>query len=201
MPRHAVPQWIVSPMQGLAYWMGYNRALHPNNDVLEGAYTNAFHGLFKSAAPSRFVLFNNEGYRHFVHPDCFGDVITRRSHADMVIYESVTVSESLGELRPVAVLEVKRGAASRLSLIDDLKRLGRVHSVHQRLRAFLLVVSERHRPPMFVNPEGNAETQPIIIQGVDCIFNVRRVCKSAYGFEAVDHSDYVCLVEAMAVTA
>ena len=34
MPRHAVPQWIVSPMQGLAYWMGYNRALHPNNDVL-----------------------------------------------------------------------------------------------------------------------------------------------------------------------
>ena len=115
----------------------------------------------------------------------------------MVIYKSTIVNEYLRELHPQAVIEVKRGRESNQNIFKDLRRLSKVRILHLGLRAFLLVVSERHRPPIFVNVDGNADPQPIVIDNADCIFKVRRVCKSAYGFESVDHSDYVCLVEAV----
>ena len=187
--RHSNIGWLEEALQGLAFWIGYNRAFYFGYHLHEGALVASARSLIQANMPSDLILYSEWHYKLLVpekNEDRLNDT-KDNNRADFVICSKPRFK--IGRECNISnfvqfVFEVKRGTVDNSHFDKDILRLKCYLSASDNdSRAFLLVISEKHRPSKFVN-EGDGKA----IMGKQCIedevcYKVRRVLKAAHSFE------------------
>lgn len=185
------PKWTEAAMQGLVFWIGHRRALYSGHLLPEAALVAEACNLIQANLDREFILSAERTYRELVRPRRWVLPGENNARVDLV------VSHGSGRKRhPLAVIEVKRGRASKGQIDKDLSRLAAMKDLAPDTRCWLLVVSESYIPRRFVSPEGKARLGRQGISGQpNAHFRVRRVCKASAAFTTRSHAHYACIVE------
>lgn len=173
--------------------MGYRQLLFDAYHLPEAALATETCALIAHHLPRNFFLTPEVRYVEFLPKSAHSSLPSTRIRADLAVFRK---RRGWPEPRPSAVIEVKRAAAPRGLINDDLRRLAFLKLHRPRLRCFLFLFSEGARPTRFVKTGGGSirGKQPII----DCPtshFRVRRSCKAAPAFSNKDTAHYACLLE------
>lgn len=192
------PAWLERALQGLTYWTGHRRCLYRNYPLAEAAFVAELCNLIHANLPDKFSLHCEEQYSEFIHSDDRPALLTEKSRADLVVYESVKTRSGEIELHIKFIIEVKRASAPKAQIDADLKRLMAVRATFPDIKTYLVVVAEAHRPPRFVSAAGASITKRQRLNGFDGYFKVRRTLKAAHAYTRVERAQYACLVEAFA---
>jgi len=193
------PTWAERALQGLAFWIGHRHALYRDYPLSEGALVaESCNLIFANLLPDE-VLLCEERYSRLVPHGQWPTRLGQRSRADLVVVTGIKKmhAEESGSLLPYAraVIEVKRGSASRAQIDEDLKRLAALKAANTNVRAFLFLVSEARRPRRFVSSEGRAKLGKYKILTTNSHYRVRRACKAASAFSGTDSAHYACIIE------
>jgi hypothetical protein len=195
---HPLPAWATTALQGLAFWIGYKRALYRDYPLSEGALVTEL----------RSLIHANLSDEHFLHCEvAYSKLSPKRTDRPKIIAGSVradlvvaTASESQktpGKLiySPHVVMEFKRARAPAAQITKDLQRLAAFLSIRPAARAFLLVLSESDRHDRFVTEEGSSKKGEHAIPGSAGTFRVRRTLKAAHAYSNKSSANYASIVE------
>jgi len=193
------PDWAEAALQGLSYWMGYRESLYRGHPVPEAAMVNEACNLIYANLTGDFQLLCEWKYTFLIPEGSETDKLTPKSRADLIVARHNKVlprNQNIWSLVD-SVVEVKRGSAQNPLVTDDLLRLGEFKSLNPKARAFLFLVSESQRPTRFVSEKGRAILGRNTVESKDFHYRVRRACKAAKGFTAVETAHYACLIEVL----
>lgn len=197
--------WLEKALQGLAFWIGYNRAFYFGYHLHEGALVASARSLIQANMPSDLVLYSEWHYKLLVpgkNEDRLNDTKDNNTRADFVICSKprfkIDREDNISNFVQF-VFEVKRGTVDDSHFDKDILRLKRYLSASDNdSRAFLLVISEEHRPSKFVNErDGKAIMGKQYIEETGIYYKIHRVLKAAHSFEKKNKAHYVCLVEVL----
>ena len=164
--------------------------------------TEACNLLFANLRRDTYDLYCEKQYSLLVHPGGILKHITGRTRADLILVkknDKISAPTNQNFARAVySVIEVKRGSAQWGGVQSDLRRLAEFKHHNQNARAFLLLVSEGQLPETFVDDGGWSQRGKKIIKGERAHYRVRRTCKAARTFQAVDTAHYACMIEVFA---
>lgn len=192
------PSWLERALQGLAYWTGHRRCLYRNYSLAEGAFVAELCNLINANLPDRYLLLCEEPYSEFLEDEKRPTILTKRSRADLVVYEMVKTTDGATEHHASFIIEVKGATAPKSQIDADLTRLMAVRKVAPGIRTYLVVVAEATRPKRFASDRGSSITKRQTIDGIPGYFKVRRTLKAAHAFTKIEKSQYACLIEAFA---
>ena len=205
MPANNHPIWTEPLLQGLAFWIGYQRSRYFGYHLTEGAI----------AAEAAALRAGRIGHR----PGDMGfgvrrEVLLRElggsapgfgsGRVDLLVQ---TPPPDGTEPREVSVVEVKRADASASAIHKDLNRLACLmeHSVITGLRAFLVMVGEQRIPDEFVKVENlNGAWSVRAKSGIHNIgrasrhsYAVRRTCIAASSLRKSGNTHSATLIEVL----
>jgi hypothetical protein len=190
----APPRWITRPLQGITFWIGHRRSLYSGYPLPEAALVAELCNIIFTHKESDQVLKCEVQYASLLSREVEpNDYMTAKARADIVIYRKAARKKA--EPQPEVVIEVKRSKASAKQINNDLLRLAEVKRQHPNIKAYLIVVSESHRPARFVDSNGFAITRTYRIPTTNQLYRVRRVAKAASAFTKKDTAQYACLIE------
>ncbi|MBV7461303.1 MULTISPECIES: hypothetical protein [unclassified Acidovorax] len=192
------PSWLERALQGLTYWTGHRRCLYRNYPLAEAAFVAELCNLIHANLPDKYSLHCEEQYSEFLHQDARPSLLTERSRADLVVYETVKTRRGERELHAKFIIEVKRAMAPKAQIDADLKRLMAVRAACPEVKTYLVVVAEAHRPTRFVSDAGASITKRQRLEDFEGYFKVRRTLKAAHAYTRIERAQYACLVEAFA---
>jgi len=180
------PFWAGSALQGVTFWIGHRRCLYRHWPLSEGAIVAEVCNLIHANLPDKFHLQCEVRYSKIM--DRWPDALGVRARADLVVTESE---------KPKFVIEVKRGSASNADIDADLHRLAVAYGKLRTIQAYLMLVSEAHRPTRFVDKEGKSIRNAREVPKTKGLFyyRVRRTWKAAHAFNVREHAQYACLIE------
>ena len=192
------PRFLERSLQGLAYWIGHRKSMFWSWPLSEGALVAEACTLIQANLPDAQMLRPECQYEHLVYyPSRFAGV-NKRARADLSILSKSAASTKRSERvaqHVEYVIEIKRAAAPKSEIDKDLQRLySLLVASRQRVRAFLIVVSESKAPTRFVKG-GRSKLGQHPIPGRPGFFHVRRTVKAAASFSNVKSAHFVCLVE------
>ncbi len=191
-----IPYWCEDTLQGLSYWIGYKRSFFRHQPYSEGALVAEACNLIQSKLSKSEHLFCEVGYRYLLPPSSEAIKGKNYTRADLVITTSDVSSINKNiRSKTKAIIEVKRAKAGAGLINKDLKRLHDCLSQNDDIRAFLIIVSEKHLPNRFVTEAGVAVNGKKKIPGSEGFHRVRRVCKAAGSFTRRKSVHYSCLIE------
>lgn len=195
-----LPSWVTTALQGLAFWIGYRRALYRGYPLSEGALVSELRGLLHSNLPDELFLKCEIAYSHLVKKRPRPEPISGRTRADIVIankIESKTKNNKL-ILNPKYVIEFKRSKAPTREINKDLQRLAAFKSTNSDARAFLFVLSEADRNDRFVDERGKSRLGAQNIPNSTGTFRVRRTLRAAPAYTKRDSANYASIIEVYA---
>jgi hypothetical protein len=199
-----IPSWAETLLQGLAYWVGYQRSRYFGYHLTEGAI------MAEAAALIAARLGHRPGdpgpcvQREYLMRTLVGNARDAGSkRLDLLIQEPLAGQP--GEME-VSAVEVKRANAAPSLVDEDLRRLAcilRDRSRKTPIRAFLLLVGEQQLPDRFVvrtEIDGawrvrarKTVLQPQGIEGYRVV--TRRVCVAASSLKSSDNAHSATLIE------
>lgn len=194
------PDWLITAMQGLAFWMGHRQALFRFYPLTEGALVAEACNLIQANLPSDMILLPECMYKNIVSPGANLIGVTGQSRVDLVVCGAA--AKPIGRDGNVAselrcILEVKRGSATESEINNDLKRLHCfLAATNANVQAFLLVICEGRAPSRFVQ-NGVSVRGLKQIPNTNGHYRVRRTVKAASSFSGKSSAQYVCLIEAL----
>jgi hypothetical protein len=110
-----------------------------------------------------------------------------KARADLVV--------SIGKV-PKVIIEVKRATASNADIDADLLRLAVARSKLRNVRAYLMLVSEAHRPTRFLIQKSRSMIgEWKVSKFKNYFYRVRRTWKAAHAFDVREKAQYACLIE------
>lgn len=176
------PKWIDPVLQGLAYWLGYKKQFYHGHLINEGAIVSEALSLLSVNIEPVQKIYCEEMYSKIVSS------INRKERADLVIYKHDKIE---------FVIEVKRFESGKNLIDADLKKLARIKNGNIEIRCFLLLVSQKKIPFLYVNENGVAYRSTLSIPDSKFSSKVIRVCKAANSFreDAYLKANYACLIE------
>jgi hypothetical protein len=205
-----LPSWAETVLQGLAYWVGYQRNRYFGHHLTEGAI----------AAEAAALIAGRIGHRR---GDDRAGVQREVPFKELVVGTNRTSGQQRMDLwvrapfadglavPEVSVVEVKLATASTAQIDNDLRRLADVlrDSKDPALRAFLLIVGEQAIPKRFVQTtrldDGwRLRAKPSVSQphGMDGYRAMtRRVCISSSSLRKSGNTHLACLVEVINVSS
>lgn len=180
--KNTSPKWIDPVLQGLAYWIGYKKQFYHGHLINEGAIVSEALSLLSVNIEPVQKIYCEEMYSKIVSG------INRKERADLVIYKNDKIE---------FVIEVKRFESGKNLIDADLKKLARIKNGNIEIRCFLLLVSQKSIPFLFVNENGVAYRSTLSIPNSKFSSKVIRVCKAANSFheDAYLKANYACLIE------
>ena len=195
-PLQRWPKWSEAALQGLAFWIGHRHSLYPHYPLGESALVaETCNLLFANLEPEQ-ELYCEQQYTDLLPKTAWPRDYGIRSRADLVVVNRPSHADPVDIAKNLyAVIEVKRATAPKAQIDQDLKRLAVVKHARPRVRAFLFVVAEAHRPKRFTIAEGRAWRKDFDIQGANAHYRVRRACKAAAAFTGKESAHYACLIE------
>ena len=206
---------IFQAMQGLCFWVAHRHSYYYKHPLPEGALVAEFANLLEGRLPANNhlyceILYKNTLARPAQSKD-FGTSRFQDCRADLLIATEAVSTKTIRthdfSKSVEAVIEVKRGTASKATLSDDLSRLHYVKSLNPDISSYLLIASESTLPtqlPLFSKTarqsaaEATATNRKIFIEKIDSHVAVRRVCKAMASSKAKQVHSAV-LVEVLGV--
>lgn len=200
-----LPKFFESVLQGLAYWIGYERSYYTNYHIAESAVVHEAAKLFSVHIDSEQKVFCEIPYSA-IKPEITPTKGTLGKHADILIAKG-KVTEDCYDFSSVDFLfEVKRYVKSYGSIVKDIDKLCEYFNEAASLRcarAFLLVVSEHKLPEMFAeiyHHDADYDTvgakrqiYPVLNKN-GFYFKVRRVCKALHSQSHLESAHYICAI-------
>lgn len=195
-----LPSWMITSLQGLAFWIGYKRALYRDYPLSEGALVTELRSLIHANLPDELFVKCEIGYTHLVKTSPRPKAIAGRTRADIVIANKIESKKEKGKLiyNPKHVIEFKRSQAPTREINRDLQRLAAFRAARPEARAFLLVLSEADRHDRFVDDAGKSRLGKEKIPDSKGTFRVRRTLKAAPAFSNQDSANYASIIEVYA---
>ena len=176
-----IKYWADPLLQGLTYWLGYSRVYYSKSLLKEGAITaeavKIIHSKLKEDKVECEVM-----YKEIVENGDWGN-----KRVDIVIFNK-------NNDKPKYIIEVKRGNVSNTKIDEDLKRLKDVIENSNRIRTFLLLVSENKLPNKYVTEKGVAVIKTFNLEN-NVSYKVRRICKASSSFKIKNNANYAGLIE------
>lgn len=196
-----LPAWTTTALQGLAFWIGYKRALYSEYPLSEGALVTELRSLIYANLAENQVLACEVTYAKLVgkskdRPTIIGGSV----RADMVVgrLEPSRTDASKTVRKAEVVMEFKRARAPAAQITKDMQRLAAVVQMKPTIRAFLLVLSEADRNDRFVTSDGASIKGEHKILESSGRFRVRRTLKAAPAYNNKDSANYASIVEVYA---
>ena len=188
---------LETALQGVAFWIGHRQSLFRGYPLSEGALVAEACNLIQANLRHGLVLLPERMYRRLVPVRTRLNTVGPLARADLVIcgrgtHDADRDADLSSRVR--FVIEVKRSAAPKALIDDDLKRLHELRKRAPGVRCFEIVVSEGAAPTRFVH-DGKSKLINQKIPGCDGYFRVRRTVKAAASFSKKSAAHYVCLVE------
>lgn len=198
-----IDAWLEEAFQGLAYWIGYRRAMFRGHTIPELAITAEALCLIQSHLPSDCLLLVERMYRTIA-----GNKKKWSSkRADFVICkkgnERIRRETDISE-NVKYIFEVKRGNAGKKNIDNDLCRLSKIKDKNNRIRAFMILVYERTNSSEYIKNGkaikgkiqiGKNNTKTSDCKDVKGYCRVRRVLKAASSLSSKSYGHYVCILE------
>ncbi len=207
--KEELPEWSGKVLQGLAYWIGYQKQYFKNYPIREGEMVGETLKLLSSKLDSHYRLDAEVTLKKLC-----ADWNKKKERVDIVISEKAKKKEDFDYRSGMHyVIEVKRNEADAKEIAKDLKRMAKLLSMtdNKEVRCFLLFVSQDGRPDEYVGKTGRASRKNIKIDGYDDhVARVRQVKKALDKFyiykkdennikrktyDIADKAHYVCLIE------
>lgn len=193
-----LPAWTTTALQGLAFWIGYKRALYSEYPLSEGALVTELRSLIYANLAENQVLACEVAYAKLVgkskdRPSIIGGSV----RADLVVgrLEPSSADGSKTLRKAEVVMEFKRARAPTAQITKDMQRLAAVVQAKPTVRAFLIVLSEADRIDRFVTAAGTSVKGEHKIPGSSGWFRVRRTLKAAPAYNDRDSANYASIVE------
>lgn len=195
----APPDWLTTPMQALAFWVGYQHCVYRHHSLPEGAIVAEFTRLVDAEIGPQRIVVREPMYRDLLAT--VGAGWHDGSRCDLGVR-----GKPAGKLQaPVeAVVEVKRASASDAMIDGDLLALHQLKQADPSIRAFLLLVAQASQPRRWVSHLGTAnpdvESFTVVESGgheQEVSVRVRRVTKAANSFRSISAATYCCLLEVL----
>lgn len=182
-----VPIWLKQALRGVVCWIGHRRCLYRHYPLTEGAIVAELCNLIAANLPSDMRLHCEEMYRDLDVPA--DSEITKQARTDLTIRDT---NKSVK-----FIFEVKRGTETKAKIESDLRRLISAKRANPNIRTFSLVISEGHRPQMFVSEKGKSWSSNRMrkIERCDGYYRIRSVQKISHSFEKVEKGHYACALE------
>lgn len=207
-----IPSWAEDALQGITFWIGHRRSMYRHHELTEGAIVAELANLISH----RLVGEDNQK-AHLYCEVLYRNVLTNKevkagsdpwgaTRLDLLV-ASESVSRAQIKTHDFSnsvtqVIEVKR-AFPQSKINGDLRRLANLVAVKPSVRAFLIVVAQAKIPWHFATPypsrdnpqDVRAKTGRQVIEGTDCYYMVKRVCKASASFKSAKNAHYACLIE------
>jgi hypothetical protein len=195
----APPAWLTSPMQALAFWVGFQHCVYRHHLLPEGAIVAEFTRLVDAEIGLQRIVVREPMYRDLLAP--VGANWHDNSRCDLAI-RGKGAGKQQGPVE--AVVEVKRASAPDSVIDSDLVALHQLKRADPSIRAFLLLVAQANWPRRWVSHLGTANPDGESFKVVDSggreqevNARVRRVTKAAHSFRSIYTASYSCLVEVL----
>ena len=181
-----LPRWLEDTARSLAFWIGYSRSRYGAHLLTEGAIVGEVTPLIAAQVGGESRVRAEVPYRLLGRKEGL-------DRADLVVFASATSHQALRHADVSSVIEVKRIESGKQLIERDVDRLHACLSgLPPRARAFLLLISQRHRPTKYVNANGTAVRGTRRTTG-GSPYRVRRVVRARVGPRARGH--YMCVLE------
>lgn len=193
-----LPDWLTTSLQGLAFWIGYKRALYRDYPLSEGALVTELRTLIHANLSDEHFLKCEVAYSKLVTKGTIRPkIIAGRVRVDLVIATASESKKIPGKLiySPHVVMEFKLAKAPAPLITKDLQRLAAFQSIRPTTRTFLLVLSEAGRNDRFVTEEGVSQKGEQSIPASSGSFRVRRTLKAAPAYTNKESANYASIVE------
>lgn len=191
-------KWAERALQGLAFWMGYRRALFDGYEIPEAALVTESCSLLQTSLPKELVLLCEQQYKKILPPNAPLKILGKLDRADLVIAHNSVRKAKAGAITQhlEIVIEVKRWATKWKLIVDDMQRLHEmIKLANKPLRGWLFVISERELPDAFVTEEGASIGGVHQIEKSEGYYKVRKTCKASHRFKTTEVANYACLIE------
>lgn len=175
----AMPPWASPVLQGLAFWLGYQRILAPDQYMSEGAIVAELGRLLFAHREPNTVVEPEVFYRHI--RGLHGIRTDSRTRIDLTIARGRRPSRSkkFAQGQVISLIEVKHRQSDSTLVLEDINYLGDALSQNDyRMRGFLIYASEAERPTLFTDRMGRARKPRISTTKRGVRFKVRRVCRA-----------------------
>jgi hypothetical protein len=191
------PRFLETALQGLAFWIGHRQSLFWSYPLTEGALVAEMCNLIQANLSDTLSLWPEYLYRNLV-PGNRRNAFEALTRADLVIaLKQDGVRDRRADLSQQVqyVMEVKRAAAGKSLIDEDLRKLHRfLEATPTQARGLLIVISESKAPDRFVE-DGKSRLHTHDIPNCNGYFHVRRTVKAAASFSNKKTAHYVCLIE------
>ena len=176
----SLPLWANPLLQGLSFWIGYKKQLYPHYPLSEGAIVGESQNLLYSRLEKGQKLFCEYPYSKII------DLPETDNRADLVILENDL---------PSVVIEVKRYEAGIKLIYSDFEKLSLIKEDNNKIRCFVLLISQQKIPTHFVRKDGIANRGIYIYNSIE--FSVIRNCKASSSLKegAAQNANYATLIE------
>lgn len=200
-----LPKFFEPVLQGLAYWVGYERSYFKNYHIAESAAVHEAAKLLSVHIESEQKVFCEVPYSA-IKPQNTQKTGTKGKHADILVAKG-RITEDCFEFSSVDfLLEVKRYTKPYRKIAEDIEKLCDYldeAGPYSPVRAFLLVISEHIMPEMFAEIFHHDSSDTVsakrevfpVINREGYYFKVRRLCKALHTDKHSDTAHFVCTVE------
>jgi hypothetical protein len=183
--------WISWTLQGIPFWVGYQKARDRSSRLKEHVLVDELHKLLNGNRPDGIGVRLEYPFWKITKKIPRSD----RRKVDLVIREPYTTQSGKTSHRITTIFEVKLATATDRAIDIDLRRLSILKQARPDCRAFLLVASQRCMPPRFVTSTGKFFTRRLPVPQGAGSYSVVRLYKAAPAFDAREKANYACLIE------
>ncbi|RZP54028.1 hypothetical protein D8T48_21250 [Vibrio vulnificus] len=197
-----IPNWTNDVLQGLCYWVGHRYSYYFDYPLGESALVGELCNLLSAKITSDQKLLSEVMRKNL------GVKTKDSTRCDLVIVNKAAGGRDDDVSNDViTALEIKRACAGDNKFIEDLYRqhefLKAQSNLGSQAQAFLIVVSQRERPSIFVTEQGCAVKREKTCEYDDgnsihtVKYHVRRVCKAtnSFGDQAPERAYYAVMIE------
>jgi hypothetical protein len=126
-----LPLWAKTALQGLAFWIGYKRALYREYPLSEGALISELRSLIQANLPDDLFLKCEITYNKLARS------IAGRTRADIVVANKIEKQKGRFVYGPTFVMEFKRALAPTREINKDFHRLA-ARDIYRLTRARIM---------------------------------------------------------------
>jgi hypothetical protein len=197
-----IPNWLITSLQGLTFWIGYKRALYRGYPLPEGALATELRSLLHANLPDELFLKCEVAYSKIVDGLPRPKPIAGSARVDLMVASRIDTKDPSNrwQYEPEYVFELKLAKATNTLIDKDLSRLAAFQATRKGVRAFLIVLSEADRHNRFVTDKGQTHKGTHKVPDSDGTYMIRRTVKAASAYVNRDKGNYATMVEVFAET-
>src|ERR1039457_516315 len=192
--QKGAPWWLRRALLGTCFWIGHRRSLYRGYPLGESAMVAELCNLLFANFPPGLKLVCEVKYSRLLAIPDQETEFTEKSRVDLCVCGPLRKGDEPLE-KVQYVLEVKRGSASTAALNDDLRRLSELKMARPKVRAFLLLVSERRLPTRFVTPKSFAGKKKLPTPKTTAPCYFRAVINVFSAVKSLQNAHYACSIE------